>query len=73
MPPCIEVVKQGEVSLVPLSAPVRRLPLVLVVDCMGAGGARLHAAHLRGCGDCSPPLALTILSFILCEINIFLL
>ena len=45
MPPCIEVVKQGEVSLVPLSAPVRRLPLVLVVDSMGAAEAQLHVAY----------------------------
>ena len=54
MLPCIEAVEQGEVSLVPSSAPVRRLPLVLVVDCKGAAGAQLHAAHLRGRGDCSP-------------------
>ena len=54
MPPCIEAVEQGEVGLVPSSAPVHRLPLVLVVDYMGAVGAQLHAAHLRGRGDCSP-------------------
>jgi hypothetical protein len=48
---------------------LHRLPLVLVVDCMRATGAQLHAARLHGCGYCSP----AGVDYILCEIDIFLL